>query len=309
MSKRVADEIEREADVIMEAWRQRLPADSPLADEVAACFDALVALLREGDDERLRQEAQEILYGSRSRGVEPAELLAMLFGFFEVAWPLVAVDVEVPGEVERAELWMAVKIVSCTLLAMASEHQDEQVSDCLRRLEEVSDRLRRYETADPLTGVHSRARLEALLAEEVDRARRYEAALSLLIIHLDAMERVNEQHGFAAGDDVLRGVAETLVQRCRRVDHVARYAGNTFAVILPETGAEGASGLAEGLRAQLAADDSLGGRQGLSKDVTASLGLVALAPGSDLTGRDLLEAALRAAAEAKSSGGNRVVTG
>jgi len=306
MSKQVAEEITGQAEVITERWRQRLPAESYVADEIPACLEALVALLRDGDDERLRQEAQEILYGSRSRGVEPAELLAMLFGFFEVAWPLVAVDERVSPEVERAELWSALKTVACTLLALASQQQAEQVSECLQRLEEVNEQLRRHEAADPLTGVHSRSGLQALLMTEVARARRYEAPLSLLIVHVDDMERFNEQHGFAAGDDVLRGVAEALLARCRRVDHVARYGGDTFAIILPETDAEGAQKLAESLRAQLGEADSLGGREGLSKDVTASLGVATMAPGADLTSRDLLDAGLRAAAQARSSGGNRV---
>lgn len=307
MSRDVAEEIARQAEAITEGWRERLPDDSHLADEIPACFEALVALLRDDNDERLRLEAEEILYGSRSRGAEPSELLAMLFGFFEVAWPLVAVDEQVAAEMERAELWGAVKTVSCTLLALASRHQDGQISEFLERLEDVNEQLRQYQAADQLTGVHSRGLLDALLAEETARARRYQAALSLLIVHVDDMEPFNEKHGFAAGDDVLRGVAEALLARCRRVDHVARYGGDTFAIILPETGVEGGSKLGEGLRAQLEADDSLGGREGLSKEVTASIGVAAMEPGADVTSRDLLDAALRAAAQARTSGGNRVV--
>lgn len=101
---------------------------------------------------------------------------------------------------------------------------------------------------DPLTGVLNRRGFDLRLNEEFDRARRYQAPLSLLLIDVDHFKAFNDTFGHLAGDETLRIVAQALNEGSRKHDITTRYGGEEFAVILPATGSDGASVLAERLR-------------------------------------------------------------
>jgi diguanylate cyclase (GGDEF)-like protein len=108
-------------------------------------------------------------------------------------------------------------------------------------------------TRDRLTGALGWHYFRMRLVEELDRAGRYTRALSLLIVDLDDLRGLNDRLGRAAGDFALAQVATTLVSGARSVDFVGRWAGGAFALLLPETAVGAAYGLAERLRADLAA--------------------------------------------------------
>jgi diguanylate cyclase (GGDEF)-like protein len=103
-------------------------------------------------------------------------------------------------------------------------------------------------TVDPLTGIANRQTVLARLEEELARADRYRRPLSVIIIDLDHFKRLNDAHGHAAGDAVLRHVGQRLAQSVRSVDVAGRYGGEEFLVVLPETGPDAAASLAEKLR-------------------------------------------------------------
>ena len=103
-------------------------------------------------------------------------------------------------------------------------------------------------TIDPLTGIANRQTVLARLDEELTRANRYRRQLSVIIIDLDHFKRLNDAHGHAAGDVVLRYVGQRLAASVRTVDVAGRYGGEEFLVVLPETGPEAAASLAEKLR-------------------------------------------------------------
>jgi diguanylate cyclase (GGDEF)-like protein len=105
--------------------------------------------------------------------------------------------------------------------------------------------LERQAEADPLTGVRNRRRFFADLRQELESARRHEDVISLLVVDLDGLERINEAHGLEAGDGILVALAETLLRTVRVTDMVARIAGDDFAVILPRTDLVGAERAAE----------------------------------------------------------------
>ncbi len=103
-------------------------------------------------------------------------------------------------------------------------------------------------TVDRLTGVANRQALLAALFSEVERATRYERPLSVAFVDVDHFKAVNDSYGHAAGDIVLRGVAQTIALNLRASDMIGRYGGEEFMLILTETGVEEGSVLTEKLR-------------------------------------------------------------
>ena len=107
-------------------------------------------------------------------------------------------------------------------------------------------------TVDRLTGVSNRQTLLANLFSEVERANRYERDLSVAFVDIDHFKNVNDTYGHAAGDIVLRGVAQTINQNLRASDEVGRYGGEEVMLVLTETDVEAGAGLTEKLRTTVA---------------------------------------------------------
>lgn len=107
--------------------------------------------------------------------------------------------------------------------------------------------LEKAALTDGLTGLYNRRAFDRRLAEEVERARRYEYPLSLLVLDLKNFKPINDRFGHAVGDQALVMVAQTLKQTHRAGDMIFRWGGDEFAVLLPQTNAEGARAAAEHL--------------------------------------------------------------
>lgn len=107
--------------------------------------------------------------------------------------------------------------------------------------------LEQLATTDPLTGAANRRHLEMRLSEEVERARRYQYPLATLMIDLNDFKKVNDTYGHQAGDAVLQQVVQTLRRILRRTDFLARYGGDEFVVLAPQTAIPNAVALAERL--------------------------------------------------------------
>ena len=103
-------------------------------------------------------------------------------------------------------------------------------------------------TVDLLTGALNRQALLARLEDELERAARYQRPCSIVLVDLDHFKRVNDTYGHAAGDAVLREVADVLTSNVRGVDLVGRYGGEEFMIVMPETDADAAAVSAEKLR-------------------------------------------------------------
>jgi diguanylate cyclase (GGDEF)-like protein len=103
-------------------------------------------------------------------------------------------------------------------------------------------------TVDQLTGVLNRQAVLTELEKEIDRAARYGHQLSVVMVDIDHFKRLNDSHGHAAGDKMLREIAEVLRTNLRAVDVVGRYGGEEFLIVLPETDVDAAASLAEKLR-------------------------------------------------------------
>jgi len=170
-----------------------------------------------------------------------------------------------------------------------------------------ADRLERLATTDPLTGLYNPRAFHDQLRQELRRTARYREPLSLLLMDLDGLKRVNDQFGHEAGDAALRSVAEAMRSGLREIDLGARIGGDEFAVLAPQTGAEAAVVLAERLRALVA---KAGNGRG-SQPTTISIGIASVSPSTHAlpTPASLMAAADRALYAAKRVGGNRVSAG
>jgi diguanylate cyclase (GGDEF)-like protein len=163
--------------------------------------------------------------------------------------------------------------------------------------------VERQALIDGLTGIANRRQLEDAFAHEIARADRLGAPLTLVLADLDDFKTVNDRHGHAVGDDVLREFASVLRSTVREADLAGRWGGEEFVLLLSGTDAEGGAHLAERVRASLN-ERSFSGRAGAVVEVTCSFG-VAQHRVSE-TERQLFAAADRALYEAKRRGKNRV---
>ncbi|MCB1785140.1 MAG: GGDEF domain-containing protein [Chromatiaceae bacterium] len=153
---------------------------------------------------------------------------------------------------------------------------------------------------DPLTGVQNRMALSSALTREVDLAHRQELPLSLLVIDIDHFKRFNDEHGHTFGDDVLVAVSQTIANTIRRSDLLFRFGGEEFVVLASHTGEQGAMLLAERIRENIAALQTVRGRD---VRITVSVGAARL---QDADGPDqLFKRADKALYAAKDAGRNR----
>jgi diguanylate cyclase (GGDEF)-like protein len=182
------------------------------------------------------------------------------------------------------------------------------------RLGRRIDRLERTSREDPMTRVGNRRHWETCLRREVDRALGSRMPLSVLMVDLDNLKRLNDAHGHGCGDRALALVGEVLKDTCRSRDVAARFGGDEFAVLLPRTRVSEARIVAERIRAELARKrETLDAP--LDSLVTVSIGIADLGGvptagcSSDAAIADLLfESADRALYVAKSRGRDRIET-
>ncbi len=168
-----------------------------------------------------------------------------------------------------------------------------------------NQRLEALATTDPLTRMLNRRALLDRLSIELDRAKRFSATLTLLLVDVDYFKAVNDTAGHLAGDDVLRQLAALLEDAVRRVDIVARYGGDEFVVILPETISDGALVFAERVRERVATHEfGVGGDRQLH--LTISTGIASFPMPQVESIDDLFARADEALYRAKSGGRNRV---
>jgi diguanylate cyclase (GGDEF)-like protein len=163
------------------------------------------------------------------------------------------------------------------------------------------DALIEQARTDALTGLLNRRAFTERLHDELARATRYGTPLSLLLLDLDGLKRFNDRAGHHAGDAALQALARSLRAGCRAADLGARWGGDEFVVLAPETRTAEALDLAERIRASVASSSQSG--------VTASIGVATADNGKPTTAEGLEAAADAAVYEAKRQGGNRVVSG
>lgn len=167
----------------------------------------------------------------------------------------------------------------------------------LRRVEALS-------VTDDLTQLYNSRYLNQVLRREAKRASRSGRPLSLLFMDLDGFKGINDTHGHLAGSRALVEAAAVIRGSARETDVVARFGGDEFSIILPDTGSEGAVSVADRVRERIAAHPFLAGN-GLNLRLTASIGVATL-PDVAASAEELVRAADTAMYRIKESGKNGV---
>lgn len=164
-------------------------------------------------------------------------------------------------------------------------------------------RMQLHADYDALTKIHSRRHFEQKLEEEMQHFVRYGQSLSLIMLDIDHFKQINDNRGHYVGDIVLREVASLISSTIRTTDYCARFGGEEFVILLPHTGSKKSMILAERMRKTIAEHTFIvdGGEP---LELTASLGLASVNPGSQKNKHVLLQEADAALYAAKASGRN-----
>ena len=260
-----------------------------------------------------------------ARGITPVILsLVLMFGIFNLSARQMLANLllsllcfgiamavvfwtHAPGHNAVLELAYGVIVVlvllGSTFVGLRIQHVRQRLKRQKHALGAALERINHLATHDDLTGLVNRRRMTELLTVERERCERSGRPLVLALLDLDLFKRVNDQHGHAVGDAVLCAFAQGVEKNLRSTDVLARWGGEEFLLLLPETDAGGAELLLERLRAEVASLHIAcpAGHVG----ITVSAGLAVSLPGQPV--ERVIECADEALYQAKEQGRNRVV--
>jgi len=193
-----------------------------------------------------------------------------------------------------------------TSLVERVQKMEKQDADIREQLEQEKIRA----VTDKLTGLPNREAYSERVHDEMLRWQRYQHPLSLAVLDIDFFKKVNDQYGHQMGDKVLKAVSSSVANRLREVDFIARFGGEEFVLLLPETSAEDALHMLNRTRERLAktqmkSKNSDGEETKFT--VTFSIGIAQFTDGD--TADDVFERADKALYEAKENGRNQCVIG
>jgi two-component system cell cycle response regulator len=263
--------------------------------EAMACLDVdlVIASLATPGDDALRLVAH-------CRAHDPSRHLPIL---------LIAEGCDLPLLAKGLDLGAndyLVRPVDCSelLARSATQIRRKRMQD---RLNENYQRSLALALTDELTGLYNRRYLFAHLDELIERAGGDGIRAALLLFDIDHFKKVNDRHGHAAGDEVLRQIAARALNSVRSADLVARLGGEEFVVVMPETDLPIAAAVSERLRAAVARQPFIVGAKATALSLTVSVGVTASAPAGDAR-HLMLARADEALYAAKAGGRNRIVT-
>jgi len=175
--------------------------------------------------------------------------------------------------------------------------------------EDISEELKLISTQDSLTGINNRRRFDEALYDEWYRASRLSRPLSLVLCDIDKFKEYNDTYGHLEGDKCLTRIAHLIEDSARRAgDMAARFGGEEFTIILPDTGYENAKEIAEQIRMAIVDLALPHSASSVANIVTASFGVCTKAPDKDTSPKTLIECADKAMYLAKKQGRNKVVS-
>lgn len=186
---------------------------------------------------------------------------------------------------------MQIKLIEMETLAESAQHAIEE--------------QRKKAMHDSLTGLPNRESYQQRLKQEVERINRYGGKLSLMVCDVDLFKRINDSYGHLAGDKVLKIIARSLQRNLRDTDFIARFGGEEFVILMPETSATEAKIVAEKLRNKIESSPFNFKKEPVQ--ITVSLGLSEFAQNE--TADEVFSRADKALYRAKEQGRNKVLIG
>jgi len=172
------------------------------------------------------------------------------------------------------------------------------------QMKQLLEQLEEFATRDSLTGIYNRRHFNKLAAEELYRLQRYGGSMSLIMMDIDYLKRINDTYGHAAGDLVLRDVVKVCEEVLRQSDSMSRFGGDEFIFLLPQTDSTAALNIAHRL---LTAIQKLHIEyEGHSLVVEASFGVASVVSPSTILRDEILRCVDQALYEAKKAGRNQV---
>lgn len=268
----------------------------------------------------------ETAYADANRVLWIALAVGLVFGFLAalVAWYLawgVSSDLKVLAhaakQLQSGEIGQALPVTGHTRevlqlseslshmtqkLLNANNEMKEQVRLRTLELQAANRELERQATTDPLTNLLNRRGFEARATQVLALAKRHQRPVSVLSLDIDFFKRINDSYGHDVGDTVLQTLAHTLAERARQSDLVARFGGEEFLLLLPDTDLQGAQAMAEALRQSVANMP-----MGTAGHITISIGVSSWRPDAPQDGlNETIKRSDEALYQAKQSGRNRV---
>ena len=217
--------------------------------------------------------------------IEPSDEALALTALQEGAW-----DYLIKGQFDRSLLTRTIRYaLECQHHTLALEEKTLSLQLLARQLAAAQQKLEQLATVDELTQVHTRCHFDALLLEEWHRLSREQAPLSLIIGNVNRLNTFNHTFGRAAGDQCLQQIARILLRLVKRpADRVARYSGQQFAILLPNTDMTGATHVANLIQTELGALE-LPPISAQGDCISLSLGIASRIPSEDIAPSLLLE--------------------
>lgn len=183
--------------------------------------------------------------------------------------------------------------------SMCSKYLDE-----IARLREENENLKIQCMSDPLTGISNRSLFMDRLNQALEYQKRNKHYIAVIFIDLDGFKPINDAHGHNAGDFTLKIVAERLTKSVRKIDTVARYAGDEFAILLNQINNKNdvyhiSEKILKTIQSSFVFDEKI-------LNVGASIGVVVIEEPSSLSGTDVINYADMAMYKAKKTGKNKI---
>jgi diguanylate cyclase (GGDEF)-like protein len=222
---------------------------------------------------------------------------------FYAVYGRIGAPVSSPWEVTLVLVYFSLILGRCLLLSVTSNDMRARLADSRRKLATLLEQVQQLATHDELTGILNRRALLAALERERSRAERSGAPFGIAMIDLDHFKRVNDIHGHAAGDEVLRAFAATVLETMRATDVFGRFGGEEFMMIMIGDTPAHTLKLVERIRTAVAAKNW----SSIAPDlpITLSAGIAGHCKGE--TTEQLIHRADRALYQAKDAGRNAVI--
>ena len=188
-------------------------------------------------------------------------------------------------------------------LARRTEHLAHENGILNTRLVELDRSLDLASRIDPMTGLTNRRHIKEMVEQEYSRAQRHNRTFSIILADIDSFNKINSTYGYNAGDDVLVEISRVFNGCVRNEDVCARWGGEEFLILLPETSIDGALAVAQKIHESVAMTEFKAYKPGIR--ITVSIGLSEYKSGQTLL--ECVNRAEHALQQAKKAGKNRYI--